>query len=457
MNSNPPNPFHLTESLHQWRSQLARNPALKSEDLDELEDHLQSHIEALTAAGLKADEAFLIACKRVGEVNNLSEQYAEVHSGRLWHNLFQASETHRNPLDLIVVLVLAVAAAALFKLPDLLGFAPVESDTEFFYIRNISLFCIPMLGFYFVYKRELGRAGFVVWAASVVALALVLNLYPFQAIENSHSTLLLAALHVPIVLWFLVGVLYTGDYWQSTAKQMNFIRFSGEFVIYYVLIALGGAVVALFTLGMFSFIGIHVEWFVQLWLIPCGAMGAVVVAGWLVEAKQSAIENMAPVLTRLFTPMFAALLLVFLITMLVTGRNFDIQRELLIGLDLMLVLVLGLVLYAVSSREPAAPVNYFDKLLLLLIVSALAVNILALGAMIGRISHMGFTPNRVAALGENIVLLVSLTGYAWLYGQFLRRRIGFHSIERWQTGYVPVYAAWALIVVAVFPLVFGFA
>jgi hypothetical protein len=42
-----------------------------------------------------------------------------------------------------------------------------------------------------------------------------------------------------------------------------------------------------------------------------GGAGAVIVASWLVEAKQSVIENMAPVLTRLFTPFFAATLLVF--------------------------------------------------------------------------------------------------------------------------------------------------
>ena len=39
------------------------------------------------------------------------------------------------------------------------------------------------------------------------------------------------------------------------------------------------------------------------------------VASWLVEAKQNVIENMAPVLTHLFTPLFTLLLLAFLGTM----------------------------------------------------------------------------------------------------------------------------------------------
>jgi hypothetical protein len=44
------------------------------------------------------------------------------------------------------------------------------------------------------------------------------------------------------------------------------------------------------------------------WVLPTGAAGAVIVSAWLVDAKQSVIENMAPVLTTIFTPLFAAML-----------------------------------------------------------------------------------------------------------------------------------------------------
>src|SRR3989337_4161915 len=155
---------------------------------------------------------------------------------------------------------------------------------------------------------------------------------------------------------------------------MDFIRFSGEFFIYYVLIALGGGVLTGFLMMMFQTIGIDAEWFIQSWLIPCGAAGAVVVASWLVEAKQSVIENMAPVLTRLFTPLFTILLLVFLATMAWTGNPINVEREVLIAFDLLLALVVGLVLYAASARDPAAPPDFFDKLQLLLVVSALVVD-----------------------------------------------------------------------------------
>jgi hypothetical protein len=176
-----------------------------------------------------------------------------------------------------------------------------------------------------------------------------------------------------------------------------------------------------------------------------------------VEAKQSVIENMAPVLTRLFTPLFTILLLVFLATMAWTGRPIDIQRNVLIAFDLLLALVLGLVLYSASARDPQRPPNLFDGLQLLLIVSALVVDAVALAAISSRISEFGFTPNRVAALGENLLLLVNLAWSAWLSAAFLRRRKSFRALEAWQTAYLPVFAIWAAIVVVLFPPLFAYA
>jgi hypothetical protein len=237
---------------------------------------------------------------------------------------------------------------------------------------------------------------------------------------------------------------------------MDFIRFSGELFIYYVLIALGGGVLMGFMMMIFRAIGIDIEPFFESWLLPCGVVGAVVVASWLVEAKQSVIENMAPVLTRLFSPLFAAVLVVFLGAMLWTGRGVDIEREVLIAFDLLLVVVLGLLLYSVSARDPQSPPGVFDVVQVVLVVSALLADAVALWAIAARITEFGFSPNRVAALGENVILLVNLAWSAVLYIRFLRGRGSFTSLERWQTNYLPVYAVWAAIVVIVFPPVFGY-
>jgi hypothetical protein len=261
---------------------------------------------------------------------------------------------------------------------------------------------------------------------------------------------------LPIALWLAVGLAYVGGHWFADGGRMNFVRFSGELFIYYVLIALGGGILTAFTFMMFDAIDINAAWFVGPWLLPCGAAAAVIIASWLVEAKQSVIENMAPVLTRLFTPLFTLLLLVFLATMAWTGSPINVQREVLIGFDLLLVVVVGLVLYAASARDPQAPPDLFDGLQLLLVICALVVDGVALAAIAAHISEFGFTPNRVAALGENLILLVNLAGSAWFYARFLRHRDSFVALERWQMAYLPVYGVWAALVVVLFPLVFGY-
>jgi hypothetical protein len=207
---------------------------------------------------------------------------------------------------------------------------------------------------------------------------------------------------------------------------------------------------------MFRAIEVNADWFILGWLLPCGAAGAVIIGSWLVEAKQSVIENMAPVLTRLFTPLFTLLLLAFLATMAWTGNPINVKREVLIGFDLLLAVVVALVLYAASARDPQAPPDFFDGLQLLLVVSALVVDGVALAAIAARISEFGFTPNRVAALGENLILLINLAWSAWLYACFLRRRASFAALERWQIAYLPVYSMWAALVVVMFPPVFGY-
>ena len=78
-------------------------------------------------------------------------------------------------------------------------------------------------------------------------------------------------------------------------------------------------------------------------------------------------------------------------------------------------------------------------------------------AITGRITEWGFTPNKSAALGENLVLFVNLAWTAWLYWSIVRGRKRFAKLERWQTDYVPVYAAWAWVVVLAFPPLFAFA
>jgi hypothetical protein len=448
----------LENQFAQWRQYVQRRRELTPTDAEELEDHLRGCVDELVAVGLSTDEAFLVAVKRMGSLDELSREFAREHSERLWKQLVLTGETGspvadtRSRRNLWVMVLCAAGAAVSIKVPALFG-VDMMDDAPFYGV-NFSLFALPWLAGFLAWRRRAGRALIGILVALFALGAVAANVYP---LADDSQSVFITAIHLPIALWLVAGLAYVAGEWRSSRRRMDFIRFTGEWFVYFVLIALGGGVLAAFTGGTFTAIGIDPKTFIWKWLLPCGAAAAVVVAGWLVEAKQGVIENIAPVLTRLFTPLFTAVLLAFLVAIVWTSTGIDVQREALILFDLLLVVVLGLLLYSLSARDPLAPPGLFDRLQLALVASALAIDVLVLIEIAGRITEYGATPHKAAALGENVVLLANLAWSAWLLLTFVRRRTPFVALERWQTGYLPVYAAWAWIVVLVFPPLFSYA
>jgi hypothetical protein len=456
--ADPNPPEWLDAQIEQWRRQLRGPSAGDPAEIARAEQQLRGEIADLTHTGLAVDEAFLVAMKRMSTRGGPAAEFAREQADRGWKQLIaplpapgSSERSARARRDGVVAFSLAVLAAVAVKVPALLGVDPAQDANAGFYLRNAGLFVLPCLIGYFAWKRQLAPRTIGWLAVALVAAAAFANLPVFGA---AHEFEQLTALHLPIALLLGVGVAYAGGRWREVSVRMDFIRFSGELFIYYVLIALGGGVLCAFIALTFKSIGINPGPFFAFWLLPCGAAGALIIASWLVEAKKGVLENMAPMLTRIFTPLFAAMLVAFLGALLFSRRGIAIERELLIGFDLLLVVVLGLLLYSLSARNPLAPPGAFDVLQIVLLVAALLADIVALWAIGARISEFGFSPNRVAALGENVILLVNLAWSAVLYVRFLLGRGSFPSLERWQTGYVPVYATWAALVVIVFPPAF---
>lgn len=443
----------LEAQIDRWRGYVQRRQAISSTDVEELEDHLREQVVDLQAAGLDHEEAFTVAIKRLGNLDAVSREFAREHSERLWKQLALVPDDRVDAgapawRELAVVLAFAVGAGVAVKA----GITWLDGDAAV--ARNLSLLIFPFIAGYFAWKRRLTWNVALALLVPFVALAVVLNVYPFAP---GGSTELLAVIHAPVILWLLAGVAYVGGKWRSDAKRMDFVRFTGELAIYFTLLALGGVVLIGLTSAVLQIVGVDPEPLLSEWILPFGVPGALVVAAWLVEAKQSVVENIAPVLTRVFTPLTIAMLLTVLVVLTASGGLVSVERELLILMDAILVLVLCLLLYSISARDSLTRPGLFDALQLALVITALAVDTVMLTAMLTRISEFGLSPNKIAALGLNLLLLVHLARAAWLSVGFLRGSRSFVILERWQTRYLPVYGAWAAVVVVVFPPVFNFA
>jgi len=442
----------VESQIGRWRGYVQRHAGVSGDDVAEMEDHLREQIADLAAAGLSDTEAFMVAITRLGSVDEISREFAREHSGRLWKQLVLAPDKPtaargRGSDEFAVVLILAICSAVAVKV----GLAALDGVT---FALVASLLVTPFLGGYFAWKRRLGRAPIAVVIVVFAGLAALVGLYPHP---DTADTAALTGIHTPIVAWFLVGLAYVGGQWRSDQRRMDFVRFTGEFIVYVALLALGGGVLIALTIGSFSAVGVDASGFVGDWVLPAAVPGAMLIAAWLVEAKQSVIENLAPVLTRVFTPLTILMLLALLGAYAAGHGAADPDRTLLIMMDLVLVLVLGLLLFAISAREPGAPVGVFDRLQLVLVLAALVADLLMLATMLRRIAEFGWSANRIAALGINLVLLVNLTRSGWLSLALVRGRRTPAALERWQTGYLPVFGIWAAAVIVVLPPVFGFA
>ncbi|MEV0549341.1 permease prefix domain 1-containing protein [Nocardia salmonicida] len=439
----------LQAHIDQWRGYVQRHRAISVADVDEMEDHLREQISTLQAGGLSGDEAFLVAVKRMGSMDAISREFALEHSERLWKQLVlvpEESDGGAGNRELMVVLALAVGAALTVKA----GFTWLDGPALG---RNLSLLVLPFLAAYFAWKRQVSARVAAVLLVPFALTALVLNLYPF---EPEGATEIIAAIHAPILLWLAVGLAYAGGDWRSGRRRMDFIRFTGEWFVYLTLLALGGGVLIGLTVGAFGTLDFDIEPVIEDWVLPFGIAGAVIVAAWLVEAKQNVVENIAPVLTRVFTPLTIIMLFALLAALATTHSLTAIDRDLLILMDLILVLVLGLLLYTISARDPLTPPAFFDRLQLLLVVTALVVDVVMLAAMLTRIAEFGSTPNKVVALGLNVVLLVNLIWSGHLGFGFVRGTKTFAALERWQTDYLPVYGVWAAATIVAIPPSFDF-
>ncbi len=439
----------LESDIAEWRAFVEQSPGLNGHDVEELEAHLRDQIADLITAGLAPDEAFLVAVKRIGRVDDLSEEFSRVQSGRLWRQLL-VSDQPQPEQGWKEALVFAVASAVTIQIARLAAGFPNEQALWF--QRNASLFVLPFLAGYFARRRRLSLTKSLLMAVPFAIAAVVINLYPYT--EGSATEVLVAA-HLPVMLWFVIAYPYMGGIIRSHELRMDFVRFTGEWFIYYVLISLGGGVLLTLTAFILEPVGVDAERVID-WVLPPGAAGAVIVAAWLVESKQRVVENMAPVLTMLFTPLFGVMMVGAAVVYVVSGLGDAFDRELLGVFDALLVVVLGLVIYGISARDPSTPPGWMDRIQLIAVVSAVVLDVIVLGAMIARIGELGFTPNRTAALGLNVLLLVSLVGTAWLSIRFLTGKSSFHRLERWQTSYLPLFAVWAAIVVFIVPPIFGF-
>jgi len=325
-------------------------------------------------------------------------------------------------------------------------------DEDWYFPRFVpSLVLLGPAAYFWLEHRDRRAMGVTVLLALVAATFVGLTPDPLS------DSMTMALLHLPVLFWSALGLAFTGTEWRAGAARLRFVRYNGELLILASLVALGGMVFSGLTMGLFSLVfDDPEEWYV----LNVGLVGAVAVpvaATYLYDVVFKRRTGIASVLARVFAPLFLVMTAAYLAIALAGGQSPFADRDALIVFNGLLLVVLGMTVFSIAERGEATEVGWIDYVNVALLVVTLVVDLVALSAIVFRLSSYGLTPNRLVVLGANVTIMAHLAWTCRAYLGLLRAKHGTAEVHRAVTGYLPVYAVWAAIVVFVLPFVMDFA
>ena len=350
--------------------------------------------------------------------------------------------------ELFWVIAISLVAGVIAKIPDILGL-----DPDYFYPRNISFIVFPALAAYFAWKQSLPWRKLIVISAIFVLSAFYINLLP---VNEQSDTLILAGIHLPLMLWALLGFTFTGNEFQNDRRRIDFLRYNGDLIVMTTVILIAGGILSGVTIGLFELINIRIADFYFRNIAVWGLAAAPVVGTWLVQTNPQLVKNVSPVIAKVFTPLVLLMLVIYLVAMVYTGKDPYNDREFLMIFNLLLIGVMAIILFSVAETSNNGTGKISTLLLFLLSVVTIIINGIALSAILFRISEWGVTPNRLAVMGANLLVLTNLMMVTYRLFKSLRDAEELVSVENSIASFLPVYTAWTAIVAFLFPFIFGF-
>ncbi len=350
--------------------------------------------------------------------------------------------------ELLFVIIGALVAGLIAKFPVLFNL-----DEETFYSRNIGFIVFPVLAAYFIWKNKLSAVKSAVIAAAFAAAILFINLLPA---DRSSDTLVLSCMHMILFLWSLLGFAYIGSRNNLTGRRLGYLKYNGDLVVMTTLILIAGGILSAITIGLFSLIGIPIERFYFDYVIVFALPAAPIIGTYLTQVNPQLVGKVSPVIAKLFSPLVLIMLTIYLVAMGYSGKDPYTDREFLIIFNIMLVGVMAIIFFSVAESAKDRSNRLMTWILFLLSIVTVVVNCIALSAIVFRIAAWGFTPNRLAVMGANVLILVNLIMVTSQLYKVIANRSDVSGVWKSITDYLPVYFIWTIIVTFVFPLIFGF-
>ena len=349
--------------------------------------------------------------------------------------------------NFIWLLVLCTFTSILAKLPSIFSISE-----ETYYSRNIGFILFPSLCIYFSSVQRLSVKKNTFIFIFIVSAVIFINLLPDA---RKSDTLILSCIHFPLLLWSLLGFSFTGNELFSVDKRMSFLRYNGDLLVLSAIILIAGGILTGITIGLFSLINMDISEFYFKYVVVAGLSSCPLLASYIIQHNPGLVNRISPIIAKIFTPLVLVTLVFYLFAIFTAGKNPYTDREFLLTFNLLLIGVMALIFFSLTEIKSGNGKGYMI-LLFLLSLTTILVNLIALSAILFRISEWGFSPNRITVLGGNVLILINLILVAFRLVKVVFYRYPYQSVNEATTQFLPLYTVWSFVVSFIFPFLFSF-
>lgn len=375
---------------------------------------------------------------------------AEFWNARLKFDSLQENKLKVNRNDILFLIITCVVTGFLIKIPQLFD---ISLEDYFFYEKNAGLIVLLGLSAYsFLTKESFKNKHLIISIGVFIISAIYINLLPSN--RDSYS-INLAYIHLPLLLWCIYGLIYINFDTKDKTKRIDYIKHNGDLAILSAIILIAGMILAGVTLGLFSAIDIEIEQFYMDYIAIWGLVSVLIVATFIIRNYPFVTNKIAPIIANIFSPLVLITLIIYLISIPLAGKDPYNDRDFLLIFNLMLLGVMGVIVFSISETSINKKQKFNEMTLFMLTIVTLIIDLVALSAILYRLGEYGFTPNRTAVLGSNLLIFGNLILIMIDLFKVNFRSTGIKQVELTISKYLPIYMIWTIFVVFGFPLIFG--
>ena len=352
--------------------------------------------------------------------------------------------------DILIMIAVCLFAGFLIKIPDIFNINLIKFP---FYEKDAGIIVFLGLTIYaFSINRHLSKKNLVIIFLTFIVSIIYINLLP--NLRNSAS-IKLVYIHMPLLMWCAYGLVFIDFDFKNRSKRIEYIKHNGDLAIMGAVILIAGALLSGITIGLFRAIGINIEKFYSHYIIIVGLVSAPIVTTYILKNSSALTNKIAPIIANIFSPLVLITLIIYLVAIIVSGKDPYSDREFLLTFNIMLIGVMAIIVFSVSESSVYGKQRFSEIVLFILSIVTLIVNLIALSAIFYRLGEYGLTPNRLAILGSNILIFINLILIMVDLYKINFRKADLEKVELTVAKYLPFYIIWTIIVVFGFPLIFG--